>query len=83
LKYKLSKATMLLLHLAAQGHVWRGAQGWMASTPHSGQLVHDRIESLIFKGLLSAGTNFVTLTDLGREYVAAFPVDELLSQGKR
>jgi hypothetical protein len=84
-KGKLSDATLLLLHLAQQGHVWRNDEGrWVASTVHTSRVVHDRINALIGKGFLSATfeANFPKVTQEGEKYLAAHPVREVLSRNK-
>lgn len=81
LRHKLSKATLLLLHLAAQGQVWRNKEGkWVASTPHASRQVQDRINGLIGKGLLSATfeKNFPEVTEDGWAYVKQFPISDVL-----
>lgn len=84
-KYKLSDATLLLLHLAAQGHVWRNKEGkWVASTVHASRVVHERINSLVGKGFLSATfeTSFPSVTEEGKAYLQAHPMRDVLSRRK-
>lgn len=80
-RVKLSKGSLLLLHLAAAGHVWRGAKGlWVASTEHGMRVVDLRITNMIGKGILTATykDNFPTLTGVGLEYLRDHPVSDLL-----
>lgn len=81
-RLKLSKATVLLLHLAAQGHVWRNKdRQWVASTVHASRQVQNRISHLINKGLLSATyeSEFPVVTELGRKFLEANPMKKVLS----
>lgn len=79
--FKLSKGSLLLLHLAAAGHLWRDSSGrWVASTPNSKRDVHDRTEKMIEQGLLSdQGRNFLELTELGKQYLRDHPVQDVLA----
>lgn len=77
----LSRGSLLLLHLAAQGHVWRGFDGnWMASTVHTKRDVSKRIHKLISQGMLSAkyDENFPKITELGRRYLQDHPIEDAL-----
>jgi hypothetical protein len=81
-RIKLSKGSLLLLHLADAGHVWRSGNQWVASTTSSKRNVTLRIDNLINRGFMRATfeDNFLTITDLGRRYMADHPVEEMLSQ---
>ena len=78
---KLSKGSLLLLHLAAAGHVWRGQKGlWYASTENAKRNVDMRINKMINIGVLSATyqDNFLTITDMGRRYLDENPIDDFM-----
>lgn len=80
---KLSRASTMLLHLAATGHVWRDDKGfWVASTPNSKRNVHLRISTMIGRGLLEATykDQFPRATRLGQEYLRDHPVDDALER---
>lgn len=81
-RVKLSKGSLLLLHLAEQGHVWRdGQRRWVASTQHNKRVVDLRINNLINRGILRATyrDNFPTVTSLGLCYLNDHPVQDLLN----
>lgn len=74
---KLSKGSLLLLHLAASGHVWRGEGGlWFASTLHTKRNVDRRINKMIDQGVLRATSrqNFPEVTPMGRMLIADSPL---------
>lgn len=81
LPVKLSKGSILLLHLVAAGHVWRDDQGfWVASTERNKRNVHLRIIRLERRGLVRTHIqqSFPELTELGNTVVMANPVDSLI-----
>lgn len=78
---KLSKGSLLLLHLAAAGHVWRDSRGfWVASTLHTKRNVHLRIIKIISQGMLVATfrDNFPRVTEMGKRYLRDHPVEDAL-----
>lgn len=80
-RFRLSKGSLLLLHLAAAGHVWRDDNGrWVATTLHTKRNVDLRIGKLISLGVLRATyeDSFLTLTDLGLAYLREHPMDDAL-----
>lgn len=80
-RVKLSQGSLLLLHLAAVGHVWRGKKReWVASTQRNKRNVDMRICKLIDQGMLQATyeSSFPELTDLGRQYLRDHPLGEVL-----
>lgn len=77
----LSRGSLLLLHLAALGHVWRDFDDrWVASTVHDKRCVDMRVKKLINQGMLSArfDESFPKITELGRRYLAANPIEHAL-----
>ncbi len=82
-RFKLSKGSLLLLHLAEQGHVWRGDDNeWVASTVHNKRNVDLRVKRMIFDGVLTAtyADEFPRLTELGRRYLADHPLDDVFQK---
>lgn len=80
-RVKLSQGSLLLLHLAAVGHVWRDFDGnWVASTVHTKRNVSIRIRKLIHQGMLEAkySDNFPKITEPGREYLRQHPLKDVL-----
>lgn len=80
-RIKLSQGSLLLLHLAAMGHVWRDHRGlWVASTIHTKRNVDFRIKKMISQGVLVANyrDNFPALTDLGSRYLHDHPLEDAL-----
>jgi hypothetical protein len=80
-RVKLSKGALLLLHLAAVGHVWRDFNGsWVASTVHTKRCVDQRVKKLIDQGMLSArfDESFPKVTEMGRMYLRDHPVEKAL-----
>lgn len=78
---KLSKGSLLLLHLVAAGHVWRDDKGlWAASTLHTRRNVHLRICKIVSQGMLTTNyhSHFPTLTELGKQYLRDHPVEDAL-----
>lgn len=82
---KLSKGSLLLLHLAAAGHVWRDKNGfWVASTERSKRNVQLRISRMIHQGVLDADhrSYFPRLTQDGEQYLRDHPLEDALGEGK-
>ena len=82
---KLSKRALLLLSLAAAGHVWRDDKGfWVASTPNSKRNVHLRISGMIRQGMLEADhrSHFPRLTRDGQQYLRDHPLEDVLEGEK-
>jgi hypothetical protein len=82
-RFKLSKGSLLLLHLAAAGHVWRDEQRqWVASTLHTKRNVDIRIKKMIDQGVLEATfeTSFPKVTPLGQRYMQLHPVQDALQE---
>lgn len=80
-RFKLSKGSLLLLHLAAVGHVWRDSRReWVASTERNKRNVDMRVQKMIHLGVLSAtySDNFLEITELGRQYMQDYPLDDVL-----
>lgn len=80
---RLSKGSALLLHLIRAGHVWRDERGfWVASTERNKRNVHLRVIVLERKGVITTHMtrSFPELTDLGIEYLATHPVENILEQ---
>lgn len=80
-RIKLSKGSLLLLHMAAVGHVWRDSKGiWVASTEHTKRVVDNSVQKMISQGVLIATykDNFPKLTRVGEMYLKEHPVSELL-----
>lgn len=78
---RLSKGSILLLHLVRAGHVWRGDGGlWMASTERNKRNVHLRVMNLERRGLIVTrfDRSFPELTDLGRQCLNDNPVENVL-----
>lgn len=78
---RLSKGSLLLLHLAAAGHVWRDDRGlWVASTLHTKRNVDNRINKMISQGVLLATfeQSFLYITETGKRYLQDHPLDEVL-----
>lgn len=79
---RLSKGSLLLLHLVAAGHVWRDDRGlWVASTQRTKRNVDFRIKNMIDKGFLLATyrDNFPRLTQHGSQYLAENPLENVLA----
>jgi hypothetical protein len=79
--FKLPKGRLLLLHMAAAGHVWRDERGfWVATTPKFKRNVHLRIVKLVHLGYLKTDYKaiFPTLTERGRDYLNAHPLSEVI-----
>ena len=79
---KLSKGSLLLLHLVALGHVWRDAKGfWVASTDHTKRNVHLRISNMIRQGVVTATyrDQFPRLTEDGLAYLRENPLRDVLA----
>jgi hypothetical protein len=82
LTLKLSKGSLLLLHLASIGHVWRGPdRRWVASTLHTSRVVDARINHLIGRGALRATfeQNFLEVTEAGMQYLRDHPLEDALN----
>ncbi len=80
-RVKLSKGSLLLLHLAAAGHVWRDDKGfWVASTERTKRNVQMRISKLIHQGVLIANhkDSFPRVTALGEKYMIDNPLEDVL-----
>lgn len=74
---KLSKGSLLLLHLVAAGHVWRDDQGlWVASTVHTKRDVDARITRMVGQGVLMATfeSYFPVVTEMGKRYLDDHPL---------
>lgn len=83
LPVKLSKGSILLLHLVAAGHVWRDDRGfWVASTERNKRNVHLRIIKLEYRGLIKTRMDrqFPELTQLGNQCLSQNPVENLLER---
>lgn len=80
-RFTLSRGSLLLLHLAAVGHVWRDFDGkWVASTVHTKRCVTVRVQKLVGQGVLEAkySDSFPKVTELGRRYLNAYPIKDAL-----
>jgi len=83
---KLSQGSLLLLHLAAAGHVWRDERkGWVASTERNKRVVDERIKKMIDQGVLSATyqDNFPKVTARGQLYMDEHPIEGILQRQVR
>jgi hypothetical protein len=81
MRLKLSKGSLLLLHLVAIGHVWRGGdRRWVASTLHTSRVVDMRIKHMIGQGVLRATfeQNFLEITEIGLQYLRDHPIEDAL-----
>lgn len=80
-RFRLSKGSLLLLHLADMGHVWRDDCGeWVASTVHTKRKVDIRVKKMIYQGVLEAKytDHFPRVTQLGRQYLQEHPLQDPL-----
>lgn len=80
-RFKLSKGSLILLHLVAANRIERVNGRWVARTHHSNRDVTLRVNKMVNTGVLSATFEqpHPQLTEWGRRYLADHPLEDVLN----
>lgn len=80
-RFKLSKGSLILLHLVAAQRVHRDQGRWIATTHHSRRDVTFRIDRMVNQRVLWSSylQDKPVLTPLGRQYLEDHPLEDVLN----